>query len=180
MIELTPAGRQFLNGTERLSLPQLRAVSKDLIKKSSGQTDATGSFDEGLFEQLRRLRKQLANERGVPPFVIFADTALRQMARDFPTDSRGFLNITGVGEQKSLEAFGPAFIGSIADYCQAHNIMPNKDISSVETALPKVTKTASHEETRRMLAEKLSLEAIAEKPWACDGHYFIPFGKTHR
>ncbi len=122
VIEITTAGRQFLKGQELLMLPQLRTVSKDLTKKSFDRMDKNSVYNEGLFEELRRLRKQLADKRGVPPFVIFADTALRQMARDFPTDSPSFLRIMGVGEQK-LKAFGPVFIQRIVNYCREHSLL---------------------------------------------------------
>jgi len=164
VIEITPSGRQFLKGQERLMLPQLRVVSKDLTKKSFDRMDEHLGFDEGLFEELRRLRKQLADERGVPPFVIFADTALRQMSRDFPTDSANFLRMTGVGEQK-LKAFGPVFIQRITDYYREHNLAPNRDGSTVDinrSSSQRTAKTLTHEETRKLLVQKFSLEAIAE------------------
>lgn len=109
-------------------LPQLRASGKDKPVKSSRSKkifprDNEANYDEALFEELRKLRKQLADGRGVPPFVIFADTALRQMARDFPRDQKSFLNITGVGYQK-LEQFGPMFTKKIADYCRIHGLDP--------------------------------------------------------
>ncbi|MBF0533250.1 MAG: RecQ family ATP-dependent DNA helicase [Candidatus Omnitrophica bacterium] len=76
---------------------------------------AVGAVDEALFAELRRLRKQLADQRGVPPFVVFADTALRDMAAKRPQDDAAFLAITGVGEKK-LKWFGPAFMKIIKDF----------------------------------------------------------------
>ncbi len=164
VIELTSDGQEFLKGQERLILPQLRAVSKDLTKKSLDRMDENGGFDERLFEELRRLRKQLADERGVPPFVIFADTALRQMARDLPIDSQSFLRVAGVGNQK-LKAFGPVFIQKIADYCSEHSLVPGGGGSAVglnRPSSPRTAKTMTHEETKKLLAQKFSLETIAE------------------
>jgi len=163
VIELTDQGREFLKGEERLMLPALRTVLKGQTKKSGDRSDGGESYDEGLFEQLRRLRKQLADQRGVPPFVIFADTSLRQMARDFPTDSQSFLDITGVGDQK-LKAFGPIFIEEITDYCHKHNLFPHKNspIEKISPAIRKPLKTTTHEETRQLLAQRFSLDAIAE------------------
>ena len=73
--------------------------------------------DEALFERLRQLRKQLAEERGVPPYIVFADVSLRQMAREYPADEREFSQISGVG-QKKLEEFGAVFLGEIAAHLQ--------------------------------------------------------------
>ena len=71
--------------------------------------------DEALFERLRRLRKKLADERGLPAYIIFSDVSLRQMARHYPTTEAEFARINGVGERK-LADFGKLFIDSIAGY----------------------------------------------------------------
>jgi ATP-dependent DNA helicase RecQ len=131
VIGLTSEGKSFLKGRESLMLrptrvdgmrsPQLPAPEKDKPRKYSSSRDHNANYDQDLFEELRKLRKQLADSRGVPSFVIFADTALRQMAHDFPRDRGSFLNITGVGHQK-LEQFGPIFIKNITDYCRVHGL----------------------------------------------------------
>src|SRR5439155_1388661 len=61
--------------------------------------------DEALFEKLRQLRKQLADQQAVPPYIIFSDVALRQMARFYPQSEADFARISGVGEKK-LREFG--------------------------------------------------------------------------
>jgi ATP-dependent DNA helicase RecQ len=75
--------------------------------RRTGATDA-GPYDEALFEQLRNLRKQLASKQGVPPFVIFSDKTLHEMARHLPTTDSEMLQITGIGATK-LERYGPDF-----------------------------------------------------------------------
>jgi ATP-dependent DNA helicase RecQ len=64
---------------------------------------------------LRQLRKQLADERAVPPYIVFSDVALRLMARDYPASARDFARISGVGEKK-LREFGAAFLAAIAEH----------------------------------------------------------------
>ncbi len=71
--------------------------------------------DEGLFEVLRKMRKELADARGVPPYVIFGDVALRQMARRYPRDETAFLSIPGVGQRK-LKDYGGQFIEVIDEW----------------------------------------------------------------
>jgi ATP-dependent DNA helicase RecQ len=71
--------------------------------------------DESLFEQLRQLRKRLADERAVPPYIVFSDVALRQMARDYPASEAQFARISGVG-QKKLAEYGDIFLSEIASY----------------------------------------------------------------
>ena len=124
VIEMTMDGRAFLGSNERLMLPQLRRADKDKMKKPPKYPQETGAVDDDLFEELRKLRKQLAVARGVPPFVIFADTSLRDMARRLPQDEESFLAITGVGEQK-LKRFGPVFIKKITEYCRSHHLAKN-------------------------------------------------------
>jgi ATP-dependent DNA helicase RecQ len=74
--------------------------------------------DEVLFEQLRQLRKRLADQRGVPPYIVFSDVSLRQMARDYPTSEREFTRISGVGEKK-LREFGSVFLSEISAHLQS-------------------------------------------------------------
>jgi ATP-dependent DNA helicase RecQ len=72
-----------------------------------------------LFEKLRALRKQLADERSVPSYIIFSDVSLRQMARLYPTSEKDFARISGVGEKK-LHEFGAVFLGEIAAHLQTN------------------------------------------------------------
>jgi ATP-dependent DNA helicase RecQ len=75
--------------------------------------------DEVLFDRLRKLRRQLADERNVPAYIVFSDVTLRLMARDYPASEREFAHITGVGEKK-LREFGEVFLGEIAAYLQTN------------------------------------------------------------
>ena len=65
--------------------------------------------DPLLFERLRSLRRSIAEERGVPPYLIFSDASLRDMVRRHPTTAEAFLEVKGVGEWKS-QAFGERFL----------------------------------------------------------------------
>ncbi|WP_296010054.1 RecQ family ATP-dependent DNA helicase [uncultured Adlercreutzia sp.] len=76
---------------------------------------ATLAANEELFERLRELRKRLADENGVPPYVVFHDSTLAAMAEARPADDEGFLALPGVGAKK-LETYGAAFLAEIADF----------------------------------------------------------------
>src|SRR3989338_3102662 len=160
VIELTALGRSFLSGAERLMLPQLRTVAKETTSKPFERREEDMSFNDGLFEELRRLRKRLADERAVPPFVIFADTSLRDMARRMPQDESSFLQITGVGEQK-LKWFGPVFTKAISGYCRRHGIASGKNdnFKRIERVRPDAT-ASTYEETSRLVRQKLSLREM--------------------
>ena len=84
--------------------------------------------DEVLFARLRALRRRLADERGVPAYIIFSDVSLREMARTYPMDSTEFRRIAGVGEQK-LKDFGEAFMSAI----RSHSAENQSAISSQDT-----------------------------------------------
>ena len=114
VLKLTPAARPLLKGEERLVLarPRVRTVAPK--KKETGR-GAVPPRDEGLFQALRVLRKRLADEAGVPPFVVFADTSLSEMAARRPQTAEELLQVSGVGEHK-LGRYGAAFLEVIRGY----------------------------------------------------------------
>ena len=74
-------------------------------------------MDGDLFEALRTLRRAMAEERGIPPYLIFSDASLREMARERPTTEEAFLRIKGVGQHKLAE-LGPRFLACIRDHIE--------------------------------------------------------------
>jgi ATP-dependent DNA helicase RecQ len=83
--------------------------------KRRGLAAASLEYDEGLFQSLRALRKRLADEQRVPPYVIFSDATLVEMAAFHPTEPEALLRINGVGAQK-LGRYGSAFLEAIREY----------------------------------------------------------------
>jgi len=81
-------------------------------ERSRAAVEPAGAVDEDLFLRLRRLRKRLADEHDVPPYVIFSDASLREMAGHRPTSTEAFRQISGVGDRK-LEMYGELFIQEI-------------------------------------------------------------------
>ena len=104
--------------------PLLRGEISFTLRKP-GKADKTGSkndkqqqlpaADQPLFEALRQLRARLAQEQGVPPYVIFGDASLRDMCRQRPETATDFLAVYGVGEQKR-ERYGSAFLAVIRQH----------------------------------------------------------------
>lgn len=114
-IELTEKSRTLLKGETTLLArkqrkPQTQARSATTKSRSSKAELSTA--DEDLFEALRVLRTDLAREQGVPPYVIFSDLSLIQMAKKRPQDEDSFRDISGVGEVK-LEKYAEQFIAVI-------------------------------------------------------------------
>ncbi|MBN1669233.1 MAG: DNA helicase RecQ, partial [Anaerolineales bacterium] len=81
------------------------------------------AYDPNLFEHLRTLRTRLAGEKNVPPYVIFHDRALVEMATWCPQTPEEFVTIYGVGQRK-VEAYGPQFLTAIREYCRENEIEP--------------------------------------------------------
>ena len=110
-MSLTPTGLETL----RNRTPIILTKQIDIAEKGARTRAGAIECDELLFERLRALRRQLADERGMPAYVIFSDVSLREMARKYPTNSVEFRRIPGVGEQK-LKDFGKAFLSEIKSH----------------------------------------------------------------
>jgi len=117
-LAVTVRGRQVLQGDEVVALArtvarpaQSPSVSRSTVPSGPGGTTS----DEELFEVLRGLRRAMAEERGIPPYLIFSDASLREMARERPTTKDAFLQIKGVGLRK-LQELGPRFLECIREH----------------------------------------------------------------
>ncbi|MBX2850982.1 MAG: DNA helicase RecQ [Phycisphaeraceae bacterium] len=120
-LHLTPESKDILKGDREITMPiSTIAAQSGSSRRSTAQDDDLGPIDSELFEKLRALRKQLADEQGVPPYVVFGDKSLRQMAASLPMDDEGFLAVSGVGQTK-LDKYGPAFMGVIREHEPANS-----------------------------------------------------------
>jgi ATP-dependent DNA helicase RecQ len=114
-LSLTPAGLEALRKRTPIVLTKQIKIAEKAPRHRAGAIEC----DEALFERLRALRRQLADERGVPAYIIFSDVSLREMARKYPTNSIEFRRIPGVGEQK-LKDFGEVFLTEIKSHLAAN------------------------------------------------------------
>jgi ATP-dependent DNA helicase RecQ len=112
-LELTDAGRQVLRSRTPITLTKPMDLPK--AKKVASRREGDIACDEILFARLRALRKELADERRVPAYIVFGDTTLRAMARYYPESVDQMEGIPGIGEKKRAE-FGEIFAAEIADY----------------------------------------------------------------
>ncbi len=113
-LQLTEAARPVLRGENplQLAVPRIQTLK---IKSSASQKTYGGNYDRKLFAKLRKLRKSLADDNNVPPYVVFNDTTLLEMAEHLPISPSDLLDITGVGQRK-LEKFGRPFMAMIRDH----------------------------------------------------------------
>jgi len=129
-VEITAAGRAALKNREKITLTKS-------VTAATPETHRVGEIacDETLFDRLRTRRKQLADERAVPSYIIFSDVALRQMARYYPQTPAEFARISGVGDKK-LREYGQVFLGEIAGHLQTNPRQIFADDSFGEAAPP--------------------------------------------
>ncbi len=151
-------GAEFLRNKEKLELvmPASRGEVESFHKKGEPE------FNADLFELLRALRREVAENAGVPPFVVFGDTSLQEMARYFPQNGNDFRRISGVGTVKS-EKYGDLFLCEISKFVRERNIEPpaRSEKAAKRKKRGKTGKPPVHVETRELLLKKTSLEEIA-------------------
>ena len=118
VLTLTAGSWQVLKGERRVELaapPKAeKAPPRGRGNRSATEAVPLAGAEERLFQHLRALRKRLADEQGVPPYVVFADAALRAMAQQQPATLTAFAEIPGVGEAK-LKHYGEAFTSAIRE-----------------------------------------------------------------
>ena len=159
VVTLTADGLAMLK--QRKTVRLTRPVSAPATK-----TRKTGEIacDEALFEQLRELRKRLADEKAVPPYIVFSDVSLRQMARDYPSTEGEFARITGVGQKKLVE-YGAVFLQEIASYLgkNPRQIFADDSLSAPPAIPSRAALSDTMRETLKQFRAGDSVEAIAAR-----------------
>lgn len=117
VLVLNEKSMRVMKGEEPVSLLQPKAFASP--SPDSDDADAMSADELRLFEALRGLRKAIAAERSVPPYVIFHDTVLKELARVRPTTVDSMRRVKGVGERK-LEDLGPRMSEFIREFCLGH------------------------------------------------------------
>ena len=116
-LKITEIGKAVLAGTEKIELARPMELKAKLKPKKVEKFAKTtmADVDKSLFQVLRALRRTIAKASGVPPYVVFSDASLQEMAHHQPTTNDAFSKINGVGEVK-LQKFGPIFLKNIQAY----------------------------------------------------------------
>ncbi|MDU0370333.1 DNA helicase RecQ [Hymenobacter endophyticus] len=187
-LKMTDLGREVLQGQRPVSMkkfqPAEKAEKPTRGRKAAAAKAAPSTPEAGLFEALRALRKRIADEQGVPPYVIFTDTTLQEMAVERPVNRNAMLAISGVG-MKKFENYGEAFIREVlahggnpaaqAELDEDEDLLVGFEPSGAASARAprkRAPKTASEpvtdvngtmETTFQLHRMGLSVEAIAER-----------------
>ncbi|HEY0984121.1 DNA helicase RecQ [Schlesneria sp.] len=141
-LKVTDAGWKLLKGQATLKLLQPAKKKSGSGSGSSSKVEAASweGVDRELFDELRGLRRRIAEGHGVAPFVIFADTTLRDLARRRPTNLANFRLVHGVGDKKTAD-FGSLFTDAIREYCDRHQVARDLDTPGSTTLVPRVTQS---------------------------------------
>ena len=91
--------------------------------------DQWAGVDRDLFEELRAMRNRLAVQKQVPPYIVFSDATLRDLARQRPSSLDALTRIHGIGTQKQKE-FGGDVLNTIRNWCQSHEVAMNVEVQS--------------------------------------------------
>ncbi|MFA5247983.1 MAG: DNA helicase RecQ [Patescibacteria group bacterium] len=156
-------GLIFLKNNEELELAKPRADMVTAKKVKQGEVD----YNQELFDELRALRKEFANKADVPPFIIFGDASLQEMAYYFPLSEEEFLSISGVGAKK-LEQYGEIFLARIGNFMKSHNIskaevsVKDKTIREERIIKMLIGNPQFYAKTRELLIKKIPIERIAK------------------
>ncbi len=113
VLKLEPQALPLLRGEAQLELAVPRTREKPVKKKALKSSIELDDNELSLFETLKQIRKQLAEQSSVPPYIIFSDTTLVEICRERPANNEEFLDITGVGQVK-LERYGEIFLETVA------------------------------------------------------------------
>jgi ATP-dependent DNA helicase RecQ len=119
-----------------------------------GADGATAAASNGLLERLRSLRKRLADQQGIPPYIVFTESTLRLMAQRMPRSRSAFGRLSGVGSRK-LEQYGDVFVQEIKAFCEEKGI----GASPAEDTPPVINNTRAH--TLQLYQAGHSLQDIA-------------------
>jgi len=120
VLKLTEKAGGLLRGTASVELAMPRKVAPRVKKKRRRAAAVVADLDaadQALFASLRSVRLQLAQSENIPPYMVFGDKTLKQMALNKPDTPEAFLDLNGVGATK-LDKYGDVFLAAVDAYCK--------------------------------------------------------------
>ncbi len=127
-LKITEKGRDVLKGKEPVSGFMDAGASAETAANDKN-IDTGTAYNQDLFDALKKKRKTLADEANIPPYIIFPDKTLIEMAAYYPQTAESLLSLHGVGEAK-LAKYGQEFLDIIIEYCGKHQIDERKKLSA--------------------------------------------------
>ena len=127
LLKVTSAGKKFLKHPESFMIVEDKEFNED-YESSAEQEGGTSALDPTLNAMLKDLRKKVSKQMNRPPYVIFQDVSLEQMATDYPVTLEELKNIQGVGEGKVKQPYAKEFVDLIKRYCEENDITRQADL----------------------------------------------------
>ena len=157
-------GRTFLKNRESLTLSRpKKSEPEPESAASSGRPRGVIEYDRALFERLRAQRRRIAGEKAVPPYVVFGDATLQQMAHYIPQSQESLSRISGVGAVK-LEQYGDDFLAVICEYARENNLSDRAtDLRQHSESRSARTLSSTYEQTKNLLEQGLSIDEVAHE-----------------
>ena len=156
IVKITDKGLDFIKKPESFMMSEDHEYNETVDEAIVTASKSTGVADELLMGMLRDLRKKVAKKVGVPPFVVFQDPSLEDMALKYPVSQQELINIHGVGEGKAKK-YGKEFLELISRYVAENDIIRPDDLVVKSTGVNSVNKLYIIQNIDR----KLSLDDIA-------------------
>ena len=167
---------------------ELFKVTQKEQRKKSLVTELSHPYIKELFDELKTLRTEFARNEGVPPYVVFSDATLIEMATYLPNNSAEMLKISGVGDVK-MDKYGLDFLRTVKDYCLENNEKSRINLKTPKREPKKRTKRNADGDdtytiTLKMFRRGATIEEIAEErnlsPNTIETHLvrFIPTGEV--
>ncbi len=126
LLKLTSAGKKFMKHPSSFMIVEDNEFAED-YESVSGDEGGTSALDPTLSAMLKDLRKQVSKRLERPPYVIFQDVSIEQMATDYPITLEELKNIQGVGEGKVRQPYAKEFVDLIKAYCEENDIVRHSD-----------------------------------------------------
>ena len=127
LLKVTSAGKKFLKNPESFMIVEDKEFNED-YESTTEQEGGTSALDPTLNAMLKDLRKKVSKQMNRPPYVIFQDVSLEQMATDYPVTLEELKNIQGVGEGKVKQPYAKEFVDLIKRYCEENDITRQADL----------------------------------------------------
>ena len=127
LLKITPAGKKYLKKPESFMIVEDKEFNDD-YEGTLDQEGGTSALDPTLNAMLKDLRKKVSKQLNRPPYVIFQDVSLEQMATDYPVTLDELKNIQGVGEGKVKQPYAKEFVDLIKRYCDENEITRQADL----------------------------------------------------
>ena len=149
LLKITPEGKKFIKKPASFEIVEDREFDDDYID-DGGET--TSALDPTLHAMLRDLRKKVSKQIERPPYVIFQDVSLEQMATDYPVTLEELKSIQGVGEGKVRQPYAKEFVGLIKQYCEENDIVRQTDLRVLTVAKKSMLKVSIIQGIDRQIA----------------------------